>query len=93
MEKMRRSADILAFLSVLAALLALSVTQFAFPPVGFEGMIAVAGLSSGLSILTGLVAMVLCLVIVVKDTGPKPLRPTFVSAAAFCVLAVAGWLA
>jgi hypothetical protein len=89
---MRRSADILAFVSVLAALLALSVTQFAFPPVGFEGMIAVAGLSSWLSILTGVAAVALCAVLLVKDAGPRPLRPALVSVAAFCVLAVAGWL-
>jgi hypothetical protein len=89
---MRRSADILSFVSVLAAMLVLSVTQFAFPPVGFEGMLAVAGMSSWLSILSGLLAVVLCIVLLAKRAGPRPLRPALVSAAAFCVLAVASWL-
>ena len=88
---MRRAADILAFVSVVVAMLALSVTQFAFPAVGFEGMIAVAGLSILLSILAGVWAIVICAVVLVKGAGAKPLRPALVSVAALCVLAFVRW--
>jgi hypothetical protein len=89
---MRRTAEILSFVSVLAAMLVLSVTQFAFPPVGFEGMLVVAGMSSWLSILSGFLAVVICIVLLTKRASPTPLRPALVSAAAFGVLAVASWL-
>jgi hypothetical protein len=79
---MRRSADILSLVSVLAAMFALSVTQFAFPPVGFEGMIAVAGLSSWLSVLSCFIAFVLCAVLVARHARPKPWRPALGSAGA-----------
>jgi hypothetical protein len=89
---MRKSADILSLMALLAAMLALSVTQFAFPAVGFEGMIAVAGLSSVLSILSCLTAFALCVVLLAKHARPRPWRPALVSAGAVCVLAITSWL-
>lgn len=85
---MRRSADILSFVSLLAAMLALSVTQFAFPPVGFEGMIAVAGLPTWLIILCGVLTLSFALscsqvALALSRGGPHLLRPPV-----FFVLAV-----
>jgi len=80
---MVRASFRLSIAALLAAALAYSVTHWAFPPVGFEGMIAVAGFSRILTVGCLGLAFVLCLVLLVK--GPRRSVPWTLLACAMAV--------
>jgi hypothetical protein len=56
---MARIASVLSVIALLAALFAYSVTHWAFPPVGFEGMIVFGGLSFWLGSVAAAIAMLI----------------------------------
>jgi len=59
-ERILKTIRLLAILAVSGGALAFSVTHFAFPRVGFEGMLVLAGLAIWFSILCIAGAFVLC---------------------------------
>ena len=64
-----KAIRLLAILAISGGALAFSVTHFAIPPVGYEGMLVLAGLALWFSILCIAGTLALCCYIVFKRRG------------------------
>ncbi len=60
-------------------MLALSVTYFEFPPIGYEGMVFVSSVGVVLTIGSGILSLVLASILFVKRASPKPVNATVIS--------------
>ena len=66
-------------MALISAILAVSVTYFGFPPIGFEGMIFLSSVAVVLVIGSAILSLVLAAIIALKGDSPKPLVPTAIS--------------
>ena len=60
-------------------MLAISVTYFEFPPIGYEGMVFVSSVAVVLTIGSGILSLTLATILFVKKASPKPVTATVVS--------------
>jgi len=70
------------FLSVVAmtsAVIAISVTHFKFPPVGYEGMVFMSSVAVVLAIGAALLSLVLVGSLLIRRKLPHPVNPAVVS--------------
>jgi hypothetical protein len=68
---MERTASILSVIALLAALFAYSVSHWAFPPVGFEGMIFFSGMSFFLASITASIAALICAYLLLRKRSTR----------------------
>jgi len=76
---MYRLSGFLAKVALISAMLAISVTYFEFPPIGYEGMVFVSSVGVVLTIGSGVLSLVLATILFVKRASPKPVNATVVS--------------
>lgn len=76
---MYRLARFLSIVALISATLAVSVTYFGFPPIGFEGMIFLSSVAVVLVIGSAVLSLALAAIIALKGSSPKPLVPTAIS--------------
>lgn len=76
---MYRLSRFLSKVALISALLAISVTYFEFPPIGYEGMVFVSSVAVVLTIGSGVLSLVLATILFIKKTSPKPVNATVVS--------------
>jgi hypothetical protein len=60
-------------------MLAVSVTYFEFPPIGYEGMVFVSSVGVVLTIGSGILSLVLASILFIKRASPKPVNATVIS--------------
>jgi hypothetical protein len=85
-KTIRKAIRLLACLAVSCGALAFSVTHFAFPPVGYEGMLVLAGLALWFSILCIAGTLALCCYILFRRRGVPIAWPILGCAAAGLLL-------
>ena len=76
---MYRLSGFLSKVALISAMLALSVTYFEFPPIGYEGMVFVSSVGVVLTIGSGILSLVLASILFVKRASPKPVNATVIS--------------
>ena len=76
---MFRLSRFLSKVALISAMLAVSVTYFEFPPIGYEGMVFVSSVAVVLTIGSGVLSLVLAAILFVKRASPKPVNATVVS--------------
>ncbi|MBT8433040.1 MAG: hypothetical protein KJN95_00170 [Gammaproteobacteria bacterium] len=76
---MYRLAGFLSKVALISAMLAVSVTYFEFPPIGYEGMVFVSSVGVVLTIGSAILSLALASILFVKRTSPKPVNATVIS--------------
>ncbi len=76
---MHRLSNFLSVLALTSATLAVCVTYFSFPPMGYEGMIFLSSVAVVLALGSGLLSLALAAIILVTKKPPKPLKPAAIS--------------
>jgi len=76
---MYRLSKFLSKVALISAMLAVSVTYFEFPPIGYEGMVLVSSVAVVLTIGSGILSLALATILFVKRASPKPVNATVVS--------------
>jgi len=76
---MYRLSGFLSKVALISAMLAISVTYFEFPPIGYEGMVFVSSVAVVLTIGSGILSLALATILFVKKISPKPVNATVVS--------------
>lgn len=76
---MHRLSRFLSVIALISATLAVSVTYFSFPPIGYEGMIFLSSVAVVLTIGSGLLSLALVAIIFVRKKPPKPVSTTAIS--------------
>ena len=76
---MYRLSGFLSKVALISAMLALSVTYFEFPPIGYEGMVFVSSVGVVLTIGSGILSLILASILFVKRASPKPVNATVIS--------------
>lgn len=74
-----RLSRFLSVVALISVMLAISVTYFEFPPVGFEGMVFVSSVAVVLTIGAGVLSLALATFIFIRKGSPKPVNATFIS--------------
>ena len=81
-QKMFNTAWVLSICATVCAALSYTVTHWAFPPVGYEGMLVFAGLAIWIGILCIAGTIVLSGIILIKRRGFPVIWPLICCAAA-----------
>jgi len=76
---MYRLSGFLSKVALISAMLAVSVTYFEFPPIGYEGMVFVSSVGVVLTIGSGILSLVLASILFIKRASPKPVNATVIS--------------
>ncbi len=76
---MYRLSRFLSKVALISAMLAVSVTYFEFPPIGYEGMVFVSSVAVVLTIGAGVLSLALALFLFIRKSSPKPVNATFIS--------------
>ena len=76
---MYRLSGFLSKVALISALLALSVTYFEFPPIGYAGMVFVSSVGVVLTIGSGILSLILASILFIKKASPKPVNATVIS--------------
>lgn len=74
-----RLSRFLSKVALISAILAISVTYFEFPPIGYEGMVFVSSVAVVLTIGSGILSLALATILFIMKASPKPVNATVVS--------------
>ena len=75
MPFMRRLASFLSMLAVIAATLAICITYLAIPSTGTAGLLFLAAVAVMLSLMSGVLALLLCAILYARREPPAPFLP------------------
>lgn len=76
---MHRLSRFLSVVALISATLAVCVTYFSIPPMGYEGMIFLSSVAVVLALGSGLLSLALAAFVFVRKKPPKPLKTTAIS--------------
>lgn len=82
---MHRLSSFLSSVAIISATLAVCVTYYEFPPIGFEGMILVSSVAVVLAIGTAVLSLCLAAIQAASGRSPKPVTATVLSSLALIV--------
>jgi hypothetical protein len=75
-----------------AAVIAICVTYFEFPPVGFEAMIFISSVAVVLALGAGTMSLTLAIYLFIRGRPPRPTIPTIVSSLAIVLALAYVWM-
>ena len=75
-----------------AAVTAICVTYFEFPPVGFEGVIFISSVAVVLALGAGTMSLTLAVYLFIRRRSPRPMSPTIVASLAIGLALAFVWM-
>ena len=75
-----------------AAVTAICVTYFEFPPVGFESVIFISSVAVVLALGAGTMALTLAVYLFIRRGSPRPMSPTIVASLAIGLALAFVWM-
>jgi hypothetical protein len=77
---------------MMAAVTAICVTYFEFPPVGFEGMVFISSVAVVLALGAGTMSLTLAIYLVIRRKPSPPMSPTIVASLAIALALTYVWM-
>ena len=87
-----RLSRFLSQVAMTAAVTAICVTFFEFPPVGFEGMIFISSVAVVLALGAGMLSLTLASYLFIRRRSPRPTSATIVSFLAIALALAFVWM-
>lgn len=86
-----RLSKFLSRIALVAATLAICVTYYQFPPIGYEGMIFVSSVAVVLALGAGLISLGLAAILLLLRKSPKPYNAMLIATLAIGMAAGYVW--
>jgi len=87
-----RLSRFLSQVAMTAAVTAICVTYFKFPPVGFEGMIFISSVAVVLALGAGTMSLILAIYLVIRRKSSQSMSPTIVASLAIALALAYVWM-